>query len=86
MICHACKQDAAQIVHCDCFQTFCTECFGLHECGGEHLARFSGAPQLDSESSNQLEVSHEPIELAEALLRLRPYQQECVAQIMEALA
>jgi hypothetical protein len=85
MICQACQHDAAQIVHCDCFETFCRDCFSVHQCGREHLARFSSAPP-DSETSNALEISHEPTELAEALLRLRPYQLECVERILEALA
>jgi hypothetical protein len=80
MICQACQHEAAQIVHCDCFSNFCRECFGLHQCGREHLGRFSSA------SPEPEQLVHDRHELSDALLRLRPYQAECVERIMEALA
>jgi hypothetical protein len=81
MICQSCQQAAEQAVHCNCWQTFCRTCFQLHHCGSEHLARFSRAP----DPVDQIDHQRDPQELADVVFRMRPYQQQCVDAILEAL-
>jgi hypothetical protein len=81
MKCDSCQQDSEQVVHCDCFAVLCRDCFSEHACGRESLARFTRTPD---EPEREIQL-HSADELSEAVMRLRPYQEECLKAILEQL-
>lgn len=81
MTCSKCGTDGPQVVHCDCFDVLCPECFSTHRCGHEHLARWTGAPQPDAPPPPPLD----PKKLLSALPP-RPYQTKCIDAIRAELS
>jgi len=80
MRCEDCQHDFNQVARCGCGKTLCPGCVPWHACGKESSMQFTGAGDPPPEKK-----MHEPAELSNSLLKLRPYQEAAFASIVEAL-